>query len=308
MVINNSRKAKIQEYVPFPYKNNGGIMKNTFIVLLVMLITVNFSVTADEEEYEGLGLFLGLETGVVNINKADKEDREPYVMPFIIYEKALLDGALDIFAELDYTFGYIKTPSEDKREVFPQSLYFDLLLAYNLGLGNASTLSFLLENEFDEFIIAPSVKKDNNITGIFTPAVNFNQGFDFGDLYARVGSPITYIQNEKNADTLVGLDLTLGFYSAFGLGLEAKALTLLVPGEGRGYLGLEALITFETGPVYFEVLAEIPKDISEEGVIITPEFDFSFGNFTVYTFCEFTGIGAGGSIGISPAIGIKYSF
>jgi hypothetical protein len=283
-------------------------MKKLFIVSLVMLLAVGFTVTADEEEYESLGLSLGLETGIVNISKVNKEDREPYLMPFIIYERALLDGALDIFTELDYTFGFIKTLDGENNEVYPQTLYFDLLLAYNLGLGTASTLSFILENEIDVFTIVPRFKDGNNIPGIFTPAVNFSQGFDFGDLYTRVGLPVTYILGDKNADTLVGLDFTLGFYSAFGLGLEAKALTQLAPGEGRGYLGLEALITFETGPVYFEVLAEIPKDISEEGVIITPEFDFSFGNFTFYTFCEFTGIGAGGSIGISPAIGIKYSF
>ena len=281
-------------------------MKKLFIVLPVMLLAAYFSVTADE--YDDMGLSLGLEIGAVNITKADEEEREPYLMPMIIYKRALLDGALDVFAELDYTFGFTKTLDGDGKEVYPQLMYLDLLIAYNMGLGEASTLSFILENEIDELTIVPRFKDNNGITGIFTPAVNFNQAFDFGDLYARVGSPITYIQDEKDADTLVGLDFTLGFYSAFGLGLEAKALTLLAPGESRGYLGLEALVTFETGPVYFEVLAEIPKDISEDGVTVTPEFDFYFGNFTFYTYCEFTGIGTGGSIGISPAIGFKYSF
>jgi hypothetical protein len=265
---------------------------------------VNFAVTADEDE--GLGFYAGLEAGIGNINKAAYgSDREYYIMPMVIYEQAFLNGILDVFAELDYTLGFTKI-SDGKKEVYPQSLYFDLLLAYNLGMGSASTLSFFLENEFDELEIAPSSNKENNITGIFTPAVNFNQEFDFGDIYARAGFPITYIHDDKKADTEIGVDFTLGWYSVFGLGLEAKALTQLVPGDDRDYLGLEVLASYETDTMYFEVLAEIPKEI-EDGVTVTPEFDYYFKNFTFYIYCEFSGIG-GGSVRISPALGVKYSF
>jgi hypothetical protein len=284
----------------------GGAMKKIILIFFVLL-AMSFTVTADE--YNGVGLSLGLEVGIENLNKVNEEDRAPYIMPRIIYDRSFLDGAFDVFTELDYKFGYTKVLDGNK-EVFPQSVYFDLLFGYHMPLGGASTLSFFLENEFDEIDIAPVNKKEKetNITGIFTPAVGFSQEFDFGDIYARVGSPITYIQDEKNADKIIGLDCTLGWYSIFGLGLQAKARTQLVPGYDRGYLGLEVLASYEMDDMYFEIFAEIPKDISEEGVTITPEFEYYFKSFTFYTYCEFSSIGAGGSVIISPAIGVKFSF
>jgi hypothetical protein len=281
-------------------------MNKIFSVFFVLL-AVSFTVTADENG--GVGFSLGLEVGVENLNKVNEEDRAPYIMPRIIYDRSFLDGVFDVFTELDYKFGYTKV-LDGSKEVYPQSLYFDLLFGYHMAIGGASTLSFFLENEFDTIDIAPVNKreKENNITAIFTPAVGFSQEFDFGDIYARVGSPITYIQDAYKADKEVGLDGTLGFYSTFGFGLEAKALTLLVPGDDRGYLGLEVLASYEMDTMYFEVFAEIPKDISEGGVTITPEFEYYFRNFTFYTFCEFSNIGGDGSVQISPAIGVKFSF
>jgi hypothetical protein len=84
---------------------------------------------------------------------------------------------------------------------------------------------------------------------------------------------------------------------------------LLVPGDAAGYSGFETIISFEREPIYFEVEVIIPKEISDEGATITPEFDFSFGNFTFYAKCEFAGVGiSGGDAVISPGIGVKYSF
>jgi hypothetical protein len=276
-------------------RKNGGIMKKLFLIFLILLPSVG--ITAND----GIGISTGFETGIENIN--NKDNWEPYIMPIIIFDQTYLDGALDVFAELDYTFGFSKV-LDKKKEVYPQSLYFDLLFAYNQRLDGASTLSFIVENEFDEFIISPSIK--NNIKGILTPAVKFTQEFNFGDIYGMVGSPVTYIDYDKKADIKIGIDFTIGWYSTFGPGLEAKALTLLMPGDGRGYLGLEALATYETGPIYFEVLAEIPKEISG-GVTITPEFEFNFGNITFYAYSKFAGLGGDGLF-ISPAIGVKFNF
>jgi hypothetical protein len=230
-------------------------------------------------------------------------------MPLLIYENSFLDDALDVYVELDYTFGLSKEPNDDGDETNPQSIYLDLMIGYNLSLGDASTLSFILENEFDEFIISPSFKDSNKITGIFTPAVKFNKEFDFGDLFAQIGIPVTYIQYYKEADSEIGLDFTFGWNSTFGLGFQAKVCNLLVPGDYAGYLGLEAIVSYETEPVYIEVEIIIPKEISSEGVTITPQIDYSFRNFTFYANFEFAGIGiSGGNVSISPALGVKYSF
>jgi len=283
-------------------------MKKFFVVLLVMVLSASFA-SANDDSDEGIGLSVGLEFGIENINKANDDEMTPYLRPLLIYENSFFDDTLDVYAKLYYTFGFTKEPNDDGDEVYPQSLYSDLILGYNLSLGGASTLSFILENETDEIIISPTYKGVNALTGIFTPAIKFNQEFDIGNFFAQIGSPITFIQYDKDADTSVGLDFTIGWKSAFGLGIEAKVCTLIVPGDDAGFSGVETIITYETKTIYIEVETIIPKEISNEGVKITPEFDYSFKNFTFYVKCEFTGIGtSGGNVIISPALGVKYNF
>jgi hypothetical protein len=290
-------------------------MKKFIFLVLALCMAAGFAAAEDENEDEdvgldqGIGLSVGLEFGTGNINKANDEDMAPYLMPMLIYENSFLDDSLDIYAELDYTFGFSKEPNDDGDEVFPQSIYLDLMAGYNLGLGSASTLSFILENEFDEILISPRFEEINALTGIFTPAVKFNQEFDFGDIFAQIGVPITYIQYDKDADSGVGLDFTLGWNSTFGLGIEAKVCTLLAPTDDNGYTGFEAIISYETGPIYIEVETIIPQKIGDEGVTITPQFEYSFLDFTFYVNCEFAGLGLDeGDASITPALGVMYSF
>jgi hypothetical protein len=282
-------------------------MKKFIVCFFVFFLAVGFVIAADETG--SAGFTVGLEAGIENINKAYDLDMEPYLMPMLIYEQSFLDGAVDVYAELDYTFGFNRVPNEDGNDVFPQSLYFDFMLGYNIGFSSVSTLSIILENEFDELLISPRYKESTNLTGIFTPAVKYNHLLDLGDIYFMVGVPITYIQYEKKAKTLVDLDFTIGWYSNFGLGLEAKVLMQFLPADGAGYSGLEALVSYETQPMYFEVFAEVSKKVSEGGIAITPEFDYFFGNAIFYAKCKFDGIGIKeGKIVISPALGIKLSF
>jgi len=283
-------------------------MKKFFVALLVLVLSASFAAANDDAD-EGIGLSVGLEFGIGNINKANDEEMSPYLRPLIIYENSFFDDTLYVYGELYYTFGFTKEPNDDGDEVNPQSLYSDLILGYNLSLGEASTLSFILENEFDEIIISPTNKESNALTGIFTLAIKFNHEFDIGDLFAKIGSPITYIQYDKDADTSVGLDFTIGWNSTFGLGIEAKICTLMVPGDDAGYSGVETIITYETETIYIEVETIIPKEINNEGIKVTPEFDYLFKNFTFYVKCEFIGIGtSGGNVIISPALGVKYNF
>jgi len=279
-------------------------MKKITLLLLVLCVTAGFAAAEDE----GTGLTAGLEFGIGNISKANDGDTEPYLMPIVIYEKSFLDGAVDLYAEADYTFGFSKVPNDKGEEVNPQSLYLDISVGYNLKLGEESTLSFILENEFDELIISPQYKDGNSLYGIFTPAVKYNREIAIGDLYAQIGAPITYSQYYKNAETLIGLDCTLGWKSVFGLGIEAKICSLLSPSEFSGYTGFEATVSYEKDEIYFEVEAIVPKESDIEGITITPEFDYSFKNFTFYIKSEFAGIGTKGDVVISPALGVKYSF
>jgi len=280
-------------------------MKKFFIFLLVMALSAVFAAADDE----GSGLSVGLEFGIVNVNNANDEEVNPYLMPMLIYENSFLDETLNVYAELDYTFGFTKEPNDDGNEVYPKSLYFDLVLDYNLRFGDTSTLSFILENEFDELIISPQNKEINALTGIFTPAVKFNQKLDIGDLFAQIGVPITYIQYDKDAVTETGLDFTIGWNSDFGLGIEAKICTLLAPGNVTGYKGIETIISYKAELLYIEIKTIIPKEISNEGVTVTPEFDCFFNNFIFYVKCEFANIGVDGdNIKFTPMLGVKYSF
>jgi hypothetical protein len=280
-------------------------MKKLVIGFLVFFLAISFVAAVDESG--NAGFIIGLEAGIWNISEI-----APYLMPMFIYEQSLLDGAVDVYAELDYTFRLKRVHIEDEEDgndVFPQSLYFDLMLGYNIGFSSVSTLSIILENEFDELIISPKYEGSNNITGIFTPAVKYNHLLDFGDLYFIAGSPITYIQYYKGAEMIVGLDFTVGWYSDFGLGIEGKTLMQFLPADGAGYSGFQALISYETQPIYFEVFTEVSKKISEGGIAVTPEFDYFFGNAALYAKCKFEGIGIkDGKIIISPALGIKLSF
>jgi len=264
-------------------------MKRFLVLFLVLAMAAGFA--AAQEEEEGIGLTAGLEFGIGNINDADNMD--PYLMPMIIYENSFLEDALDVYAEVDY-YIYLN-------EDVPMSLYVDLAVGYNLGLAEDSTLSFILENEFDTLDLNP----DFALTGIFTPAVQFTQGFeDVGDFYAKIGVPITYFDGTDYTTT--GLDFTIGWESSFGLGLEAIIKTLIDPVD-VGYYELEATISYETGPVYCEVNMIFPKE-ADEGITITPEFDYALGNLTLYTWIEFAGIGVEDGLSITPAIGVKFSF
>jgi hypothetical protein len=259
-------------------------MRKTWLLILVITLTMGYVVSAQDD---GIGLTVGAELGMIDVTN----EKVPYIMPMLIYENAFLDGALDLYAELDYTFCFKKYGSD-----FPQWLYFDFALGYNLSLGSASTLSFLAENEFDTIQIAPGKEK----TGIFTPGVRFTQGLDAGDIYFQLGVPIYYMDAEG-----MGLDFTFGWASTFGLGIELTQHNSMKP--EFGYVGLDFIVSYETGPIYFEVEVDTYKEM-DYGVIITPEFDYSFNNFTVYAKCEFAGVAGKGDMVISPAVGVKISF
>ena len=297
-------------------------MKKLFILFVILFFSVNFMVSAHSgcegrsgSEFEE-GLIVGLEFGIEEINCDD--ERTPYLTGRISYGHSFLDETLDVYAKLEYTSGL----TDD----FDQSLYFSQMAGYNLGLGTEATLSLILLNEFDKFRFSHHHEDDedyrlndhgeeNIVTGIFTPILLFNYEFDFGDLYTKIGTPVTYIQYEKNADTIIGLDFTLGFGSLIGLSFEATVLTQLAP--DADFIGVETILAYEFEPLYFELSAFIPKDVSDEGFSITPHIEFELNAFTFYLNCSFAGIGAHDhgngnghdhSLSITPALGIKYSF
>jgi len=241
-------------------------MRKVVVFLLVMTLALSFA-TAEED---GIGLTIGAEFGILEVNRPDNaDDVYPYLAPFVSYENSFLNDALDLYTELSVVFGFW----DDN----PIWLYFDVTLGYNFFLGDASTLTFSLKNEFDEVMLSPREDNSNNMVGIVTPAIRFNQGLGFGDIFFEAGVPITYLHHDRNADVEFAFDFTAGWSSNFGL--------------------------------YFEIKAEIPREM-DYGMSLIPHFGFDLsGGFHAYIFCRIDAIGANdGDLVFSPAIGVMFSF
>ena len=266
-----------------------------FLVLLTALTLLTGFVFAED-----IGLTAGLEFGVVNIGEGDGFEKQPYLMPNLVYENAFLDEALDVYAELDYSFGFNKNGGDS----FPMLLEFDLALGYNLKLGSASTLSFLLE-DYWAFCLSPEViEPDLPYFMELYPGVKFNQGFDFGDIYAKLEFPL-YFFGYKDADLACDIWFTAGFKSNVGFGIYITEKFGIKP-EAEHH-AIRVVPSFEYGPIY----AELKTDLigSDDFFLnLTPKVNYNFNAFNFYVKCEFDFIGTDGDIWITPALGATFSF
>jgi len=299
-------------------------MKKLLVFFLVLTLTAGFVMA------EGLGLTAGLEFGIEGVNKPnDAEDMGPYLYPNIAYENSFLDGALDVFADLGFTVYFTKGwggygKDKDGKDATPMSLYFDLGATYNLFFGD-STLSFTLENEIDPLVLSARLEKNEhgedakNMTSIFWPGVTFNQKLSgIGDIYANARLGIMYLQDSYKDETPMAMELKFGWVSEFGLGLwvrEDLALNKYAGCDGEsGHIQFNFLVSYETGPLYAEVEINIPKEFDKNGgITITPKAEYTImDGLNVWLKAEIGGIGEigvdKGDVGISPALGVTYSF
>jgi len=301
-------------------------MKKILVIFIVLFLIINFNLSAHSGcaghggGFGEEGMTAGIEFGIDTVNHSD--DRMPYLKGLLSYGTSFFNNAFDLYSEINYTFGFKKRHishshdhsqehhehSHDDDEAFPQSIYFNLMLGYNLGIGSESKLSFILKNEFDEFIISPREDEGNNIRGIFTPSVMFNHEFDSGDLYLETGFPITYIQEIKNAGLEAGFDFTVGWKSLYGFGVEMTLLSLLAPNAGID--GLEFSAEYNLSSFYISVETLIPiKDMDHRGFDIAPEIGFVFKSFTFFAKCGFYHIGNESEhLHITPAAGFYFNF
>ena len=317
-------------------------MKKFIVLFIVLLPAVNFTAGAHSGcggrcggrggGFGDKGFTAGLEFGIEGVNK---DSRMPAPKGIAGFGHSFLDGALDIYLELNYTVGFPKRhndlsssrsvsrclecdddpsnghfgdPSDDDWAL-RQSLYSNSMIGYNLNLGfdGETVLSFILQNEIDELTISPRSDNSNNIRGIFTPAIRFSHEFNTGDIYTQIGVPFTYVRETKNADKEVGLEFTLGWNSLLGLELEAMVYTLLAPGSRAGFDALAFLIGYELKQFHFSVDTYIPlREIDRLGVNITPQIEYTFRQWTFHANCIFYHIGSG--LYVTPALGFKYTF
>lgn len=299
-------------------------MKKYLIFFVVLALGTGMAATVSAQD-DSIGLTAGLEFFFKNANKVDvfgDKNTYTYMNPYIYYEKSFLDGAIDLYAELNYNYGFrkidvlIEPEDEDEEEdeedqfekKFEQELWFDFSLGYNIRKGD-TTVSFVLENEYT-FFLSPRSKDGRNVEGIFIPKIIINQGVGIGDIYTKANMPITFIQDDKEAKPKAGLNLIWGWGSNFGLGLELEIKQYLYNDEDKtGYAGLNVTASYETGPFYAEVKMETPKSVEESGISIKPEIEYSFNIFTFYGYIRFDCIGMDDmNTMVSPGLGVKVSF
>lgn len=255
------------------------------ITAFLLLAAVDFAAFA-----EGIGIDAGVR---VDFSEINLEGGHPLITPSIEYNNSF--GDLSVFADAEYGI--------ELGDDVGQGLFLEEALGYDLPLGDASTLSFALDNQ-NEITIAPEVDTNyaNILSGTLEPSVGFTQGLDFGDLYATLGFPIGYAQVEKDADLSFDAYLTLGLAAGFGLGAELTFNFAISPEAQYTETGL--LISYETEAFYTELGVAVDSEFA--AFTITPEFDYFLNQFTLYAGLE---LGLGGDdIVLSPFIGAKYSF
>ena len=330
----------------------GDRMKKFLILFAVLALAAGFAAADEDEYYEdeyyededyededyyednSLGLTVGLEFGIYNINKRDDRNMQPYLYPSISYWNSFFDGKLALSAALGPYIGFYDVELEDGGSTKYVGLYFDLQLTYNLYLGSASTLSFSLENAIDKLDLNPRRKKTYdganavNMVSYLYPGIGFNQEVEgLGGFYARAILSIIYLQDWYDR-TPLNLKTSIGWNSEFGLGLwiqEELALNDLGGRRDPGHTQLSFGLSYWSSLFSADVEVDIPTKFDQNGgITITPSVQFPIPvieGLSVWLKLEISSIGAkswdwnvtppkeyNSDVGISPSIGINYSF
>ena len=267
-------------------------MKKGFMLFFTALVLITGLAVAD-----GVGLSAGLELAMPDVNNAEEFPLE--ITAIIEYDNSFDD--LDIWAELRTPMGIAGDAKAGDETSIGIELEFDA--GYNLALSDVSTLSLGLWGQMN-IPVSPS---GGDLTLPLMPWISFNQEMDFGDIYVTLGVPLGFINTDFD-ELEMGLDLTLGWAGNFGLGIELTTHFMFAPADYVDtYDGLTLLLSYETGPVYAELEMALPNDF-DFGIGIDLLVEYDFDPWTFYFSVGFDGVGSDYDIGISPALGVKFSF
>jgi hypothetical protein len=253
-------------------------MKKFLLVLFVGVLVCGFAAAQEE----GLGLTGGLELGFGDV----ADGIEMSLTPQVGYEGSFLEGALDVSAELDYTFIFASGA--------PMALFAEENVGYNFFLGEASTLTGTVHHE-NSFNINPFSDGDDG--SVVEPSVSFAQGFNAGDLGITVGFPIAYLPSAE-----FGLYVTAGFGFPFGFGVEVTANFDLSSPE---YADTNLVLSY--GHDIFSIEVEIDaEDKSFKTYALSPLVEFYINAFTIWAGADIGGLG--GKVSAEPFLGASISF
>jgi len=269
----------------------------SIIALFLALIAANFAMAHGSHGAHGddsSGLSAGLGFGLHIHQHDDETEVVPNAALSLSYNESFFEDKLDFDIGLSYipSFkrGYFELEEHeheheyeqeleyaDEKDFYQQVLCLEAGLTYNLSLGYFTTLSFSLENETD-FYLAPREDGENNTEGVLTPGIKLNWNSGLGGIYIKYGLPLQYVSYHKEEKFGVGSDVTVGWQSKFGLGMEFIGHFLISP--EADFDGVDAIIAYAV-----------------------PIKKFSF-----YANCGFEGIGTDEGVCIVPGIGISYNF
>jgi hypothetical protein len=242
---------------------------------------------AEAAEKGGIGITAGVEMGFGNV--ADKTVVS--LMPNVVFERSF--GSLDVFGELDYTVA-LDDPAE-------QELADEIELGYNLPLSATGTIAFFLNNQ-NTFFLAPELEEGSTHEGVLEPAVQYTHTLKPGDFSGKIGLPFDYLTGIKD-ETALGMYLTAGWASNFGLGLELTGNIALDP--DADFAGWGLLASYERGRVYGEVEITTGKEFKDWEFL--PEIDVTLGSFVLTVRAEISKPD-GGDLAFTPFLGVGYQF
>ncbi|MDR1870051.1 MAG: hypothetical protein LBQ82_08710 [Treponema sp.] len=306
-------------------------MKKFLVLVLILALTVSAGLAADDNNgADNIGVTGHLEMGIGGINKPDGNEETPFTLDLgLAYENSFFDRALDINAMLVYGIIFIKAPGMDGKEQLPQLLRLVFMTGYNHNLGDASTLSAIVQNE-NYIMLAPNVG-DDIASGVIKPGIKFGTNIEnVGNLFAQAGVPFAYLNfGQEKGNTWVGLDFTVGWMSTFGLGLNTSFHFMFSPeGMGgqtiNGFTGVAVNALFMVGQFIAQARAAIPVKgmdtgarysyfeelTSPGGMAVNLQLGYFFiPGLQAYAGVAFAGMGiTGQDMIVSPMIGIDYSF
>ncbi|MDR2543811.1 MAG: hypothetical protein LBC80_10245 [Treponema sp.] len=273
-------------------------MKKIAIMFLALAMATSF-VMAEEG-----GFSAGLE--LVFPDVTGDGDFALTAIPFVGYEGALMDGALDLNAKLNLELGVL---SDEFGDDMPIRLLLELGTAYNVS----EELAILLDLDFG-LHIAPDIGDDTMLLQ-FTPGIKYSMAMDFGDVFAQVKLPLALsgmkmfgewgpgsFEQDLEAFCLI----TLGWANN-GIGFELTPMLHLTGDDV--YCGLILLGSYESGPLYAELEIALPDDF-DYGITLTPFVEYSVSEeLKVWFGLEIGNIAAEyGDVAITPFLGVKYSF
>jgi hypothetical protein len=243
---------------------------------------------AASDEGGGIGLSAGLELGAGNVLERGVFS----IMPNVVFERSF--EGLDVFGELDYTAAFDEPQTAHE-------LALEVELGYSLTLSQAGALAFTVNNQ-DTFFLSPALEEGLTNTGVVEPAAQYTHALaSIGDIWGKVGLPITYLTGIEGESAL-GLNVTAGWASTFGLGLELTGSFDLAPEAGFG-MGL--LATYESGRYYCEVEVTAANGFKDWEVL--PELDVTFGAVVLTARLQLTKAD-GADWELKPFIGAGYQF